>query len=123
GGWRGRPPRRGRPTPGPPASACERSVVELVRRMYMAAGNERIVNLGSARPSSKLLPTRKLSRLIAALAREAGGVGVEYDMPPGWPALRQQPARRSLAWGCQLGPEDFVTTIRAAGGGPPSVGG
>ena len=102
------------PVSRPPAAAREPSVVELVRRMYMAAGNERIVNLGTARPHSKLLPTRKLSRLIAALAREAGGVGTEYDMPPGWPALRQQLARRSLAWGCQLGPDDFVTTIGAA---------
>jgi hypothetical protein len=109
-----RPPPPEPPVSRPPASAREPSVVELVRRMYMAAGNERIVNLGSARPSSKLLPTRKLSRLIAALAREAGGVGIEYDMPPGWPALRQQLARRSLAWGCQLGPDDFVTTIGAA---------
>ena len=41
-------------------------------------------------------------------------MGIEYDMPPGWPALRQQLARRSLAWGCQLGPDDFVTTIGAA---------
>jgi DNA-binding transcriptional MocR family regulator len=102
------------PVSRPPASAREPSVAELVRRMYLAAGNERIMNLGSARPHSKLLPTRKLSRLIAALAREAGGVGTEYDMPPGWPALRQQLARRSLAWGCQLGPDDFVTTIGAA---------
>ena len=109
-----RPPPQEPPVSRPPSSAREPSVAELVRRMYMAAGNERIVNLGSARPSSKLLPTRKLSRLIAALAREAGGVGIEYDMPPGWPALRQQLARRSLAWGCQLGPDDFVTTIGAA---------
>jgi DNA-binding transcriptional MocR family regulator len=102
------------PVSRPPSAACEPSVAELVRSLYKAAGNERIVNLGSARPCSSMLPTRKLSRLIAALAREAGGVGVEYDMPPGWPALRQQLARRSLAWGCQLGPDDFVTTCGAA---------
>src|SRR5262249_57082396 len=69
---------------------------------------------GAPRRPSTLLPPGSLSRLIAALAREAGGVGVEYDMPPGWPPLRQQLARRSLAWGCQLGPDDFVTTIGAA---------
>src|SRR5262249_18347931 len=45
-----RPPPPEPPVTRPPTSACEPSVVELVRRMYMAAGNERIVNLGSARP-------------------------------------------------------------------------
>ncbi len=101
-------------TSRPPRRAAEPEVSELVRRVYAAARDERMVQLGAAVPSTELLPSKPLNRLVAALAREVGAVGLEYDMPPGWPPLRQQLARRSLTWGCALSAEDFITTCGAS---------
>ncbi|WP_257451364.1 aminotransferase-like domain-containing protein [Archangium lipolyticum] len=111
---------RERPLPAEPqvsrpaALATPVSVSALVARVYRAANDPRIVPLGAALPSSALLPTRRLNRELAAIAREAGEVAIEYDMPPGCLALRQQVARRSLDWGCPLAPEDFVMTCGAS---------
>lgn len=102
------------PVSRPPRSAAEPEVADLVRRVYAAARNERMVQLGAAVPSIGLLPSRALNRTLAALAREVGTVGLEYDLPPGWPPLRQQLARRSLTWGCALSAEDFITTCGAS---------
>jgi DNA-binding transcriptional MocR family regulator len=110
-----RPP----PAPEPAISrpsrrAAEPEVSDLVRRVYAAARDERLVQLGAAVPSTKLLPAKPLNRVLAALAREVGEVGLEYDMPPGWPPLRQQLSRRSLSWGCALSADDFITTCGAS---------
>jgi DNA-binding transcriptional MocR family regulator len=101
-------------TSRPPRSAAEPEVSNLVRRVYAAARDERMVQLGAAVPSTLLLPSKPLNRVMAALAREVGGIGLEYDMPPGWPPLRQQLARRSLTWGCALSADDFITTCGAS---------
>ncbi|MCY1082702.1 aminotransferase-like domain-containing protein [Archangium lansingense] len=112
--------RRERPLPAEPqvsqpaASATPVSVSALVARVYRAASDARIVSFGAAFPSPALLPTRRLNRELALLAREAGEVAIEYDMPPGCLVLRQQVARRSLDWGCPLAPEDFVITCGAS---------
>ncbi len=112
--------RRERPLPAEPqvsqpaAAATPVSVSALVARVYRAAGDARIVPLGAAFPSPELLPFRRLNRELALLAREAGEVAIEYDMPPGCLVLRQQVARRSLDWGCPLAPEDFIITCGAS---------
>jgi DNA-binding transcriptional MocR family regulator len=110
-----RPPPAPEPaTSRPSRRAAEPEVSDLVRRVYAAARDERLVQLGAAVPSTKLLPSKPLNRLLAALAREVGEVGLEYDMPPGWPPLRQQLSRRSLSWGCALSADDFITTCGAS---------
>jgi DNA-binding transcriptional MocR family regulator len=101
-------------TSRPPRRAAEPEVSDLVRRVYAAARDDRLVQLGAAVPSIQLLPAKPLNRILAALAREVGAVGLEYDMPPGWPPLRQQLARRSLTWGCALSADDFITTCGAS---------
>jgi DNA-binding transcriptional MocR family regulator len=112
--------RRERPLPAEPqvsrpaASASPVSVSALVSRVYRAAGDPRIIPLGTSLPAPALLPVRRLNRELALLAREAGEVAIDYDMPPGCLALRQQVARRSLDWGCPLSPEDFVMTCGAS---------
>ncbi len=110
-----------RPTPAPEPAisapsrrAAEPEVSDLVRRVYAAARDERLVQLGAAVPSIQLLPSKPLNRILAALAREVGSVGLAYDMPPGWPPLRQQLSRRSLSWGCALSADDFITTCGAS---------
>ncbi|HSI83176.1 MAG: PLP-dependent aminotransferase family protein [Candidatus Methylacidiphilales bacterium] len=82
----------------------------LLGRLLEAVNDPSILPMGAACPSPELLPTQKLNRILATLSRQAGDEAVEYDMPPGCPALRRQVARRSLDWGCSLSSEDFVTT-------------
>ncbi|WP_224244957.1 aminotransferase-like domain-containing protein [Hyalangium gracile] len=108
--------RRERPLPAEPQvsrpapSASPVSVSALVAHVYRAASDPRIVQLGAAMPAPELLPTQRLNRELATLAREAGEAAVGYDMPPGSPELRRQLARRAMEWGCALGPDDFITT-------------
>ncbi|WP_224362803.1 aminotransferase-like domain-containing protein [Hyalangium versicolor] len=109
--------RRERPLPAEPqmsrlvTTASPVSVSAMVARMYRAANDPRMVQLGTAAPSLELLPIQRLNRELAALARKEGAKGMAYDMPPGSPELRRQLARRALEWGCALGAEDFITTI------------
>jgi DNA-binding transcriptional MocR family regulator len=112
--------RRERPLPAEPqvsrpaTTASPVSVSALVARVYRAASDPRIVQLGAAVPAAELLPTQRLNRELTVLAREAGDAAVEYDMPPGCPELRRQIARQALEWGSALGPDDFITTCGAA---------
>jgi DNA-binding transcriptional MocR family regulator len=112
--------RRERPRPAEPqvsrpaTTASPVSVSALVSRVYRAAGDPRVVQLGASFPAPELLPTQRLNRELALLAREAGELGMQYDMPPGCLELRRQVARRSLEWGCALGPDDFITTCGAS---------
>ena len=93
-----------------PASHVE--VAELVARVYHAARDPRVVNLGHATPDAALLPARGLARALNASARGGDG-GVRYEMPPGLLALRQEIARRALAWGVSLSADDLVVTSGA----------
>lgn len=94
-------------------AACKVSVRSLVSRVYRAARDPSIVPFGAAYPSPELLPTEKLNRILASIARSAGGAGVSYDPPPGCPALRRQIARRAVDLGCAITPDDIVTTVGA----------
>ena len=99
--------------PRPTATATHVSVDNAVARVYRAARDPLVVPFGAAYPSPDLLPTDKLNRTLAQIARGAGGAGVSYDPPPGLPALRRQIARRSVDWGCALAPDDLITTVGA----------
>ena len=102
--------------PRPPrvsSQATRVTVSDLVAHVYGATRNPKIVPLGAATLSPLLLPTEKLNRRMSAVAREAGGVGVAYDVPPGCLALRRQIARRAADWGVALRPDEIVTTVGA----------
>jgi DNA-binding transcriptional MocR family regulator len=98
----------------PPQSAAPVSVGAAVAKIYEAARDPQIVPLGAAVASPELLPTRRLGRILAALARNEPEAGVSYDMPPGFLSLRQQIARRSFGWGCALSADELVTTCGAS---------
>ncbi len=95
------------------ASPTKVSVQEQVARVYRAIRDPRVVPLGAAILSPDLLPTEKLSRTVAAIARLAGARGLMYEPPPGAPALRRQLARRSVIWGAPLAADEFVITFGA----------
>ena len=69
-----------------------------------------VVPFGAAYPGAENLPVKKLSLIMASVARTAGARGINYDMPPGSERLRQQIARRSLDWGSALSPGEIITT-------------
>jgi DNA-binding transcriptional MocR family regulator len=94
----------------PPHAATEVGLGDLVSNILKAARNPDIVPLGVAAISPELLPTTKLHRILASVARRAGIQANRYDFAPGYPELRYQIARRSLDWGCSLSADDVVVT-------------
>ncbi len=68
------------------------------------------VPFGLYAPSSQFLPSLKLSRALGTVARRSGPKSLEYDLIPGNFSLRQQIAKRSVEWGCALGPDDLIIT-------------
>jgi DNA-binding transcriptional MocR family regulator len=87
------------------------SVSDLIARVYGAFRDPDVVLLGAGYMSPELLPTERLNRGMAAVARAAGGAGISYDPPPGLPALRRQIARRAADCGVALGADEIVTTV------------
>lgn len=102
-------PRPERPRVG--ASAV--SVSALVRRVYRAASDPAIVQLGSAVPAVELLPSAALARALAASMRHPRDGGLAYQMPPGLPELRRMIAQRALHWGMDIGEDDVIITSGA----------
>lgn len=98
-------------TPRSAVAATRVSVSDLVARVYGAVRDPDMVLLGAGYMSPDLLPTERLNRRLATVARSAGGAGVSYDPPPGLPALRRQIARRAADCGVTLGAHDIVTTV------------
>jgi DNA-binding transcriptional MocR family regulator len=99
----------------PPQETSPVSLSSLVASIYSTCGYAEAtgVGFGAAYTPFSLLPTKQLSRLFAAAAREAEHGGAEYDAPPGYLPLRQQIARRSLEWGAALSPDEFIITYGA----------
>jgi DNA-binding transcriptional MocR family regulator len=95
----------------PSATASKVAIADMVARVYRSARDPNLVPFGAAQPDPALLPTDKLNRMMSQIAREADGLGVIYDPPPGYPGLRRAIARKSASWGCALTADDLVTTV------------
>jgi DNA-binding transcriptional MocR family regulator len=98
----------------PPADPASVSVRELVMMVLRDASSPRLVPLGAAHPNPALTATARLNRILAALTRQPGDIGASYDIPPGPEPLRAQIARRAVATGCNLSPDDIVITSGCA---------
>jgi DNA-binding transcriptional MocR family regulator len=83
---------------------------ELMLRILRDAEDPTLVPFGAALPDTALLPTEKLHRAYMTAARREGDVLARYSVPPGCLPLRAQIARRLLATGCSLPPEQIVVT-------------
>src|ERR1700744_2263852 len=90
--------------------AARVGVGSLQSRIFDAARIPDVVPLGAAYPGAENLPLEKLSRIMTSVVRRSGARGISYDMPPGSEQLRRQIARRSLDWGCNLSPDEIITT-------------
>ncbi len=94
----------------PAGSPTTVGITELAMRVLKHSRRADIVQLGVAVPQAEFLPTRRLNRIAAALARRDNGRLHGYEYPPGLPALRHQLARRMLESGCDVSPEEIVVT-------------
>ncbi len=88
----------------------EVSAGHWILRVLRDTRNPRLVPLGAAVPHPSNLPLDALSRAMARVARRDPLAGGRYDVPPGCEPLRAQLARRSLAMGCVLSPDEIVIT-------------
>lgn len=82
-------------------------VVELLQQIQLANA----VNLGTAVPDTKILPTSIVEKAIVKMARVQRTNVCSYEaLPAGNPELRQQIAKRMALLGCQLSADDIVIT-------------
>lgn len=98
------------------ATATAVTVGALQSRLFDAAMLPHILPLGGAVPTPDLLPTVKLNRALAHVARRYGKSGVSYDMPPGTEALRREICKRAMNAGTTLLPHEVITTSGATEG-------
>jgi DNA-binding transcriptional MocR family regulator len=90
--------------PGRPTTA------DLVGRMGEMVNAPDVVPLGHAVPSPACLPTAQLNRISASIARRSSRGFNAYDLPPGCKELRVQVAKHYMEIGCDLSPDELVTT-------------
>ena len=95
----------------PSTTASSVDIGELLLEVHDAIMDPGIVPLGAATPNDELLPTRKLYRLLGAVARRHEAESNRYDSPQGNPSLRRQIARRAIDWGGTVVPDDIVITF------------
>ena len=91
-----------------PTQVSVRELISMVARTETLKPD--LVQLGVAHPNPALAATQELNRTLTSVARRMGDAGGMYDYPPGCEELRMQIARRSLASGCSLSPDDIVIT-------------
>ena len=95
-------------SPGPDPTQV--GLRELVMHVLRDSENPNLVQLGTALPNRDLLPTKRLNKIVAQLAREQEEQSNGYFFPPGYEPLRVQIAKRAVVAGCSLSPADVVTT-------------
>ncbi len=96
-----------------PRAVSAVTVGALQSRLFEAAMMPHLLALGGAVPGPELLPTVKLNRILASVARRAGKSGISYDMPPGSEVLRREIAKRTMNAGATLLPQEIITTCGA----------
>jgi DNA-binding transcriptional MocR family regulator len=94
----------------PPSKAAPVAISAMLAKLMQYAADPRLVPLGCAIPSAKLLAAGRLDRFLARAARTKGLDHNTYTVPKGDLRLRQEIARRALRWGQALSPEDIVIT-------------
>lgn len=69
-----------------------------------------LVHFGAALPAQELLPSTRLNRILARLARQNSPPSNLLGTPEGCIELRTQISRRSAGLGCTLYPDELVVT-------------
>jgi DNA-binding transcriptional MocR family regulator len=99
------------PEPAPsPEDPMHVSIDELSMRLVRDKHDPDFAQFGAASPDPELLPTARLNRILAELAREGRFSEDASTMPEGCEELRVQVAQRAFGNGCEVGPDDIVVT-------------
>jgi len=93
----------------PPAAPRLVGINALVQEV-LDAHRPDVVSFGAACPGPDHMPTAKLRRTIASIARRKPLSLTQYQLPPGNEELRRQIARRALDFGCSLAAKDIIVT-------------
>jgi DNA-binding transcriptional MocR family regulator len=94
--------------PAPDPSAVD--IDDLAMMVFRDMNNPALVQFGAAIPAPELLPTEKLNRLLAALARGHEIRQNTAGSAEGCEELRVCIAQRAFLAGCSLSPDDIVIT-------------
>ncbi len=86
------------------------SISELVAMVMQDVLNPDLIQLGAAIPNPELLPVDKLNRMLSTQTRRHKLESISYAIPPGCKRLRTQVAQRMLLAGCELRPDEIITT-------------
>ena len=94
----------------PPPSPRLVGVHALVNRVLLSASDADVVPFGAAMPNAALVPTAKLQRTVARIARRQPGSMAAYSLPPGREELRRQIALHARDSGVSLTADDIIIT-------------
>jgi len=102
------------PAPAPegmePCVPCVVGVSDIVAEVMREAHHPGLVPLGAALPDPGLLPTEKLSRLMASVVRGSPAMLGRYELSPGHPELIRQLEKRFYAMGCPVSRDEIVVS-------------
>ena len=86
------------------------SLDEVSLQLIHANLNLSYAQFGLSSPSPSLLPTVKLNRILADLARDEKLTRETGEVVQGSEALRIQVAQRAFSYGCEIAPDEVVIT-------------
>jgi DNA-binding transcriptional MocR family regulator len=86
------------------------SIDELSMQLFRDTQDPDFAKFGAASPDPELLPSNRLNRIVAELARE-GRFSLDTSLyPEGSEELRVQVAQRAFGYGCAIRPDEVVIT-------------
>lgn len=99
------------PSPSsPPQRPMPVTGQELSLHLARVVNQADFIQLGAAVPHASFLPMRALQRSLNKVVRAYDNRAANYAFPPGLPNLQQQIARRMVASGDRVHPEDILIT-------------
>lgn len=94
----------------PPCDPNQVNINDLAMMVLRDAMNPSLFQFGAALPAPDLLPTERLGRILAQLARNMALPHAVFTVPEGCIELRTQVARRAYNTGSVLSPDEIVIT-------------
>jgi DNA-binding transcriptional MocR family regulator len=96
--------------PRPSFTKEEVRIADLAWELLTRVNDKGMAPFGIATAAPEHYPTHRLSRIMTRVIREAGAAGLVYGSPVGHEALLHQLARRALAAGLTLQPDELIVT-------------
>jgi DNA-binding transcriptional MocR family regulator len=96
--------------PRPSFAKEEVRIADLAWELLARVNDKGMAPFGIATAAPEHYPIRRLGRILTRVIRESGAAGVVYGSPVGHEALLHQLARRALAVGLTIRPDELVVT-------------